>query len=460
MTRGAPSPDLVRALRRLEQINEELLARTPENMPEPSLQRVQQVMDLLGSPQKSYPVIHVTGTNGKTSTSRIISHILTEYGLSVGRLTSPHLHDFRERISIDESSIDPVRFVDVYDDVLPFVQMVDEQSVAAGGPRLTYFEMIVVLAYAAFADRPVDVAVIEVGLGGSWDATNVADGIVAVVSPIDLDHTALLGRTREAITREKRGIIKPGAIAVSSNQDAEVVDMLAEHSAQVGARLVVADGGESSLGVYERMNAVGGQVISFRGLIGDYREVFFSLFGAHQADNAALAVAACEAFLGGGDSPLDENILREALSTAASPGRAEIVRRSPVVMVDAAHNPHGARALRRTIRDAFNFSPVIGLLGVLADKDIDGLITELEPLFDQVVVTRSTSPRAVEPQALAEVAEDFFGEDRVHVVPSLPEAIDKAAALADEGGVTGAVVATGSVTIAAEVRFLLGENSL
>jgi len=309
------------------------------------------------------------------------------------------------------------------------------------------------VAYAAFADAPVDVAVVEVGMGGSWDATNVADGTVAVVTPIALDHERFLGSSVEDIATEKAGIIKEGALAVIGVQEPEVTEILLERAAEVGAKPAVEG---TAFGVLARDLAVGGQQVSIRGLSGDYNDLFLPLHGAHQGHNAAIALAAVEAFIGGGEQPLDIDVVRAGFAEVSSPGRLEIVRRSPTVLVDAAHNPAGAEALRAALEDSFNFARIIGVIAVLADKDATQMLEILEPVLDEVVVTRTTSPRAMSPRALGDLATEIYGENRVTVVDSLPEALDRAAGLADEGGVAGGVLATGSITTAAEVRLLLG----
>ncbi|HEX8971313.1 folylpolyglutamate synthase/dihydrofolate synthase family protein [Oryzihumus sp.] len=439
--------------KRMREVEQEILARTPEHDLEPSLDRIAAVMELLGDPQRAFPVIHVTGTNGKTSTTRMIERLLREAGLSTGRFTSPHLHDIRERIALNGKPIPPEKFVAAYEEVLPYIEMVDTKSVDEGGPRMTYFEVVVAVAYAAFADAPVDVAVVEVGMGGSWDATNVADGTVAVVTPIALDHERFLGSSVEDIATEKAGIIKEGALAVIGVQEPEVTEILLERAAEVGATTAVEG---SQFGVLARDIAVGGQQVSIRGLSGDYNDLFLPLHGAHQGHNAAIALAAVEAFIGGGEQPLDIDVVRAAFAEMSSPGRLEIVRRSPTVLVDAAHNPAGAEALRAALEDSFNFARIIGVIAVLADKDATQMLEVLEPVLDEVVVTRTTSPRAMSPKALGDLATEIYGENRVTVVDSLPEALDRAAGLADEGGVAGGVLATGSITTAAEVRLLLG----
>ncbi len=415
-------------------------------------------MQLMGEPQRTFPVIHVTGTNGKTSTARIIESVLREMGLKTGRFTSPHLHSMLERIAVGGRPIDPERFLAAYDDVAAFVELVDARSVAAGGPPMTYFEVLVAVAYAAFADLPVDVAVVEVGMGGSWDATNVVDAPVSVVTPIDVDHRHFLGDTPGVIAREKAGIIKADGIAVVGAQpDRDAAEVLIDRAADVGARIVVEG---NDFGVAEREVALGGQQLSLTGLAGSYPELFLPLHGAHQAQNAAVAVAAVEAFVGGGEQALDLDVLRAGLAAVESPGRLEIVRRSPTVLVDAAHNPAGARALRDAITDAFTFVKLVGVVAVMADKDAAEMLEVLEPVLDEVVVTRNSSPRSMRPRELGELAGEVFGEHRVTVVDELPDALDRAAGMADDGGAGGGVLATGSVVTAAEVRLLLGTTDV
>lgn len=438
---------------RMRQVEHAILSRAPEHDLEPSLERIAAVMEMLGDPQRSYPVIHLTGTNGKTSTTRVIESLLRELGLKTGRFTSPHLHSMRERIAISGEPISAERFLAAYDDVLPFIDMVDARSAAENGPRMTFFEVLVAVAYAAFADAPVDVAIVEVGMGGGWDATNVADGSVAVVTPIDLDHQHFLGTRTEDIAHEKSGIIKEGALAVIGVQEPDVAQILAERAEQVGARIAF-EGNEFSLSAREV--AVGGQQIAIRGIGGEYDDLFLPLHGVHQAHNAVLAVAAVEAFLGGGEQRLEPEVVRAGLAAVTSPGRLEVVRRSPTVIVDAAHNPAGARALREAMEDSFTFIRVVGVVAILQDKEAAEMLEILEPVLDHVVVTRTTSPRAMRPAELGRIAEEIYGEDRVTVVDDLPGALDTAAGLADEGGVGGGVLATGSVVTAAEVRMLLG----
>jgi dihydrofolate synthase/folylpolyglutamate synthase len=441
------------AKQRLRAVYSELLARTPEDRMQPRLGPVRRVCELLGEPQRAYPVIHLTGTNGKTSTARMIERLLREHNLRTGRFTSPHLQDVTERISVDGRPLSAAKFVEVYEDVAPYVAMVDGELRQADQVPITYFEMLAVMAFAAFADAPVDVAVVEVGLGGTWDATNVADATVAVITPISLDHTRMLGDTVAEIAGEKAGIITEGGFVVMAQQPVEAAEVLLAKAVE-GRATVAREGME--FGVTSRQVAVGGQVVTVQGLAGTYTDVFLPLHGEHQAHNMAVAIAAVEAFIGNGDQPLSADVVQEAMADMTSPGRLELVRQSPAVIVDAAHNPAGAQALVAAMEEAFNFTYLVGVVGVLADKDAGAILDVLEPLLDEVVITRSTSPRAVPVGVLAEEAEDVFGEDRVHVEERLDDAIVAAADRAEaEGGQTGGVLVTGSVTVAGEARVLL-----
>ncbi|HWJ82108.1 MAG TPA: folylpolyglutamate synthase/dihydrofolate synthase family protein [Nocardioides sp.] len=431
---------------------EALLSRWPETRLEPSLDRILAFTELLGDPQRAYRSIHLTGTNGKTSTSRMIDALLRTLELRTGRFTSPHVERMGERISIDGEPLDDDAFVRAFNDVAPYTHLVDEQETHP----LSFFETIVGMAYAAFADAPVDVAVVEVGMGGSWDATNVIDADVAVVTPIALDHTRYLGGTPAAIAEEKAGIIKAGATAVVALQDADVLEVLLRRAAEVGAT-VAREGLE--FGVVDRTPAVGGQVLTLQGLRGRYDDVFLPLYGAHQAQNAVLALAAVEAFLGG-DQPLSDEVVREAFEHVTSPGRLEVVRRSPTIVLDAAHNPAGAEATAAALEDSFRFDPLVGVIGVMADKDHEGLLAAFEPHLEQVVITQNSTARAMPAEELAVVAREVFGADRVTVVPRLADALDAAAALAESGSgdslSSGAVLVTGSVVTVGEARALLG----
>ena len=441
------------AASRLPSLLAQLTTRWPENRIEPSLARIAAVVDLLGDPQRTYPVIHVTGTNGKTSTARMIEALLRALGLRTGLFTSPHLLDPRERICFDGQPISAGRFLRTWDGISPFIELVDKRSVADGGIPLSFFEVMTALAFAAFADAPVDVAIVEVGMGGAWDATNVADGMVAVVTPIDIDHVEYLGETVAMIALEKAGIIKADAFVVLAQQELAAAEVLLARSLEMAAT-VAREGLE--FGVLTRGVAVGGQVLTLKGLRAEYEDVFLPLFCEHQGTNAAVAVAAVEAFIGGGNEELDIDIVREGFALVSSPGRLEIVRRNPTVILDAAHNPHGARALATAIADSFDFAQLFAIVGVMNDKDAAGILTALEPVVDRVIVTESTSGRAMPGAALTAIASSIFGADRVWTEPELLAAVDRAFALAEESGEFGGVgvLVTGSVALVGDAKRL------
>lgn len=437
----------------LEQLWTQLESRWPENVIEPTLARIAALTDLLGSPQSTFPVIHITGTNGKTSTARMIESLLRSFGLRTGLFTSPHLVDPRERIRLEGEPIDAERLLQAWAEIEPYVAVVDANSASDGGAPLSYFEILTALAFTAFADAPVDVAIVEVGLGGGWDSTNVAHGAVCVITPVGLDHREYLGDTIEEVAEEKSGIIKPESIAVLAQQELAAAEVLLARCATVDAA-VAREGIE--FGVVAREVAVGGQLLTLRGTAAEYEGVFLPLFGEHQAHNAAVALAAVEAFLSG-VGPLDADLVRAGFAEVASPGRLEIVRRSPTIILDAAHNPHGARALALALQDSFDFTSLVGVVGMLAEKDALGVLEALEPVLTRIVVTQPVSPRARDAQDLAALAEECFGPDRVFVEPSLPEAIDRAAGLAEEAGEYGGagVLVTGSVVLVGQARGLL-----
>ncbi|MFG1877219.1 bifunctional folylpolyglutamate synthase/dihydrofolate synthase [Sphaerisporangium sp. NPDC049003] len=429
-------------------VEKAILQRGVEWDIDPTLDRINVLMDLLGQPQRAYPVVHITGTNGKSSTARMIDSLLRERNLRVGRFTSPHLTSMRERISLDGEPLSEDRFAEVYEDVHPYLELVDQQQ-----GRLSFFETLTAMAYAAFADAPVDVAVIEVGMGGTWDSTNVADGAISVVTPISLDHVGYLGPDIEAIAREKAGIIKPGATAVLAQQPLAAAEVLMRRAAETGAT-VAREGLE--FGVAHREIAMGGQLLRLQGLKGVYDEVFLPLFGEHQAGNAACALAAVEA-LTGGDDPLDADLVRRAFAQVSSPGRLEVIRRGPTVVVDAAHNPGAMEVVVQALEESFGFSRLVAVVAVMADKDVSGVLELLEPVVEEIVVTRNSSPRSMDPEELARLAEDIFGSERVHEVARIDDAIDIAIGLAEETGeFAGAgVLITGSVVTVGDARTLL-----
>jgi len=427
-----------------------LTSRWPEHRVAASLGRIRALTELLGDPQRAYPVIHLTGTNGKGSTAAMIESLLRADGLRTGRFTSPHVMSVNERITIDGQPISDERFDDLWREIEPYVALVDQQEI--DGVHMTFFEIITAMAYAAFADAPVDVAVVEVGMGGAWDATNVADADVAVVTPIDLDHTHVLGRTISEITREKAGIIKPGAHAILAGQSVEAAEILLARCAEVGA-LPQREGVD--FGVIDRKLAVSGQLIRLSAADGPVDDIFLPLYGAHQAANAGQALAAVEAFLG--LKALNPDVVREGFAQVHFPGRLELVRRTPAVVLDAAHNPHGARAAAAAITEAFTFAPLIGVVAVMGDKDARGILEVFEEIMNRVVITQvASTSRGMPADVLGELAREIFGASRVTVVPRLDDAIDQAVALAEEDVVGSAgVLITGSVVAIGEARTLL-----
>nr|WP_255717531.1 folylpolyglutamate synthase/dihydrofolate synthase family protein [Corynebacterium sp. ACRPF] len=462
---AAPQEVSAEELRALAEVEEELNERWPETKIEPSLDRIEMLMDLLGHPERSFDVIHIAGTNGKSSTARMVDSLLRAFHRRVGLVTSPHLQRVTERIGIDGQPIHPRDYVRIWHEIKPFVEMVDAQSDAP----MSKFEVLVGLSYAAFADAPVDVAVVEVGLGGRWDATNVVNADVSVITPVGLDHTDYLGDTLAEIAGEKAGIIKPREdaddpltpnenIVVIAEQDSEAMRVILQQAVDVEAG--VARSG-SEFAALESRIAVGGQQVNIQGLGGLYEDIFLPLHGEHQAKNAAVALAAVEAFFGASAGhPLDVATVRNGFAQAISPGRLERVRTSPTTFIDAAHNPHGAKALGAALDRDFDFARLIGVLSIFADKDATGILTALEPYLTEVVITQNSSPRALDAYDLAETARDIFGEERVHVADNLPGAYAQAVELAEDAEVQSGsgIIITGSVVTAGDARAMFGKE--
>ena len=442
----------------LREIEAAIFGRRGEGHVHPTNERMQALIELLGDPQRNYRAIHLTGTNGKTSTARIVDELLRGFGLRTGRYTSPHLVSVTERIVVDGAPVSDVTFVEGYREIEPYVELVDSRF----DTPLSFFEIVTALAFSIFADAPVDVAVVEVGLGGTWDNTNVIDGEVAIVTPIGLDHTQYLGDTVVRIAGEKAGIIKPDAVAVLAAQPAEAAAELIRRAAEVGAT-VAREGLE--FGVVERRIAVGGQFLTLQGLAGIYDEIFLPLHGAFQAQNAACALAAVEAFFGAdaASGPLDLETVRGSFAAVRSPGRLEPVRSAPTILLDAAHNPAGMTASLTAVAEAFQFRRLVAVVGVMADKDATGMLELLEPAIDELVVTQNSSERGLSADELAAVAVPIFGPDRVTVEARLDDAIEVGVRLAEDTGddvLAGAgVLITGSVVTAGEARTLLGGPS-
>ena len=438
--------------KRADLVYQALLERQGEKWVQPRVERTRRVLEFLDDPQRTYRVVHVTGTNGKTSTSRMIESLLRAHGLRTGLFTSPHLERFTERMLVDGEPISDAAVADAWDEISPFVTIVDAELHAQGDAALTFFELLTVLAFVAFADAPIDVLVLEVGMGGAWDSTNTADGDVAVFTPIDIDHVDRLGETIAEIATVKSGIIKPGAAVVSARQDAAAGAVLRAGAAAQGAS--IAFEGESFALTAQRL-AVGGQLISVRGIAASYDDEYLPLYGEHQAFNAALAIAAVESLIGGGAQPIAGDVLADGLGAVTAPGRLQLVGTHPTVLVDAAHNPHGARALAQALRDSFAFEDWGVVLGVLDDKDAAGIVAALQPVATHVFATAPNSPRASDADAVADIVEDAGLAVTVHHdVASATAAAREWAAASDQR----AVVVVGSVVLAGEAIALSADE--
>ncbi|WRS30067.1 folylpolyglutamate synthase/dihydrofolate synthase family protein [Actinomycetaceae bacterium MB13-C1-2] len=436
----------------LNVVYQDLITRTPEHDFDPTLDRVQQVLYILGDPQDAYPILHIAGTNGKTSTTRLSSALLSGFGLRVGAFTSPHLTSVRERIQVNGQPLSAREFLSAWQDVSPYIDMVDEKADEAGTPKISYFEALAITALAAFADIPVDAAVIEVGLGGRFDATNVVNSGVQVITPISFDHQKYLGNTIEEIAGEKAQIIKPGSIVVVSSQDPAALAVIEQRIQETDSIMRLQD---RDWAVESRQPGVGGQMISVRTPAALYEELFIPLHGEHQAQNAAAALVAVEAIMGG--KALPPEVVEAGFLQARSPGRLEIVRRSPTVIVDAAHNPAGVAAMRTGLAEAFHLDYLVGVFSAMADKNIEAMLVEIEPAMDQIVLTQMQGARPIDIDDLTEIAVGVFGEDRVHVKPDLADALEEAVKLMDapsDPSLQRAVVAFGSIMLAGDVTAL------
>jgi dihydrofolate synthase/folylpolyglutamate synthase len=429
------------------EVEDALLARVPENKIRPRLEPTARLAELLGDPQKSYRVIHVTGTNGKTSTSRFIERLLREHGLRTGRFTSPHLVKLNERMSLDGEPVSDERLYSVWTEIEPIVALVDAELESSGEDALTFFEVLAVLGFAIFADAPVDVLVLEVGMGGEWDSTNVADGDVAVFTPISLDHMDRLGSTIEEISKTKAGIIKPGSIVISAAQEPEVLKVLSERAAETGEKFLTY--GRDFGVVTSQINKLG-QTVSVRAVAGEYDDLNLPVHGGYQAENAALAVAAVEAFLGGGEQRIMDDVVRASFADFSSPGRLQIVSREPLTILDAAHNVDGAKSLVRAMKESFGSPYAVAIVSILAEKNARALLELLDDTFIEFIITQSESPRAIPAEELAELAREIFGADRVHVQANPQWALAEAAKLLP-ATLGNAIVVTGSVTLVGQV---------
>ena len=432
-----------------------LYARMPTRMG-PSLERITRLAELLDHPERTAPAVHLTGTNGKTSTARMVASLLAAFGVGAGIYTSPHLQDVRERVALPTRPISTEEFAETWTYLEPFLAEVDRTT----DQPVTFYEALTTLAFVWFAELPVDAQVIEVGMGGTWDATNLVHGEVAVINRVSLDHPEL-GDTPAAVATEKAGIIKRGATVVSQAQDDDVLAVIAGRAAGMDARLLLAG---RDFGVEGRRQAVGGQVLDLRTPGGVVRDLLVPLHGRHQADNAAVALVAVEAFLGadegawgpGTDAPaagrreLDPGTVRAGFAAVTSPGRLEVVSRQPLVLLDGAHNPAGARALAAALLEEFVVDRRTVVVACLADKDIRGILKGLAPATGRLVVTTNRSPRAAPAERLRKEAEALGLH--AEVAPDVAAAVRLAVDGATE---SEAVVVTGSLHTVGEARDLL-----
>ena len=442
------------ALAKLREVEAALMARIPEHKLRPRLEPTRRAVELLGDPQKSYRVIHITGTNGKTTTARIIERILREHGLRTGRFTSPHLINLNERIALDGEPVDNEIIYEIFKDIEPALDMVDAELLAAGDSRLTFFEALAVLGFAVFADAPIDVLVLEVGMGGEWDSTNVADGDVAVFTPIDIDHVERLGHTIAEIATTKSGIIKPGSIVVSAPQQPDALAVLETKAGAIADDLKLAG---RDFELISQSESKTGLTFSVRGLTREYDDLFMPLHGKYQAHNAAVAIAAVEAFIGGGQVPIADDILRPALADVTSPGRLQVIAQNPRVILDAAHNPHGARSLGEALVTSFGAPHAVAVLSVLNDKDARELLSALDESIHEFVITQSSSVRALPAAELGQLANEIFGAERVTVAEDFRDALAIAQGKLPAGENT-AVVVSGSITLVGDVLAFVQEQ--
>lgn len=442
-----------------ERVYDELLERVGEAQPEPRLEATRRACELLGDVHDGWSMVHITGTNGKSSTARITESLVRAHGLRTGLLTSPHLVRVNERICLDGEPISDERLVTVWRDIEPILGLVDAELEAAGDPPLTFFEALTALAYAAFTDATIDIGIVEVGMGGEWDSTNIADGDVAVFAPIALDHQGRLGSTLAEIARTKAGIIKPGAEVVTAEQAPEVLDELRRACEIQAAELFTEP---TDFGVASDQLAVGGRLVEVRGLRGTYPPSAVRLSGDYQAHNVALAVAAVETLLG---ERLNDEALAAGLLDAKSPGRLDLIGTEPSVLIDAAHNPHGAEHLAVALRESFAFDDLVLVLGVLREKNVEGIIKPLAEIASRIIITESDSPRAIPAWELAELVRDAIGDEaaetkRVEVVERSYDAFELARREAVELGMRGSagVLITGSITLIGDAAGIAEED--
>lgn len=408
---------------------------------EHGLGRMRALLDHMGHPEHGYPVVHVAGTNGKTSTSRLTSLILVAHGLTTGTYTSPHLQVIQERLAVNGRAATPTEFAQAITDVAAFSDVLE----ARGSTPYTYFELITAAAFAFFADHAVNTAVLEVGLGGRLDATNVVDAEVCLVTSIGLDHTAYLGEDVATIAAEKAAIAGPNSILISGPLPDPALEVVAGRARELG---IQHRRHGSDFEVEESDLGVGGWLATIRGAEATYQDVFLPLHGRYQLTNLAMAIASAEALVG---HRLDPDAVIEAAGAATAPGRMEPLSRSPLLLVDGAHNADGIEVLVESLREEFPTITWHLVFGVMGDKNVELMVDTLAPLLDGVVTTAPSSGRAVEATDLAgRVAPRLTVP--VLVGESVAEALDMARA---EAGPRGAVLVTGSLYLVGEVRDLI-----
>ena len=424
-----------------------LASRWPENKINPSLDRIKLLLDYLGNPQDGLKAIHIAGTNGKTSTSRMIERLLRSLDLRTGLYTSPHLVHPRERISIDGEPISVKNFEEVFKQVEPFLEIVDEKI---PGGSVTFFEVLTAMAFVSFSDTPVDVISLEVGMGGRWDATNVLTPMVSVITPIDLDHQEYLGNTVEKIALEKTGIIKENIPVIVSNQSKDAAKIILAKAIENNSP-IMREGIE--LDVLERSVGIGGQQLTIANPYGTHSELFLPLFGKHQASNAAVSLTAVEAFL---DRQIDHDLVQEAFAEFSSPGRLQVLKRNPTIVIDAAHNPAGIKATKQGITESFQFDNLILILAFMGDKDVNQILEELKGFAQVVILTQTNSARALSVGDLAKKVKNISQfATRIESSDNSSEAIKLAIDIAKDLGNSAGIIALGSVVLAGEIGLLI-----
>lgn len=444
-------------------VERDIMSRPSErNTTNLDLQRMHMILDLLGNPQDSFRVIHITGTNGKGSTARMAEALCRAYGMRTGLYTSPHLEHVNERIAIDGQRLSDDDFVELFNQMKDLIAMVDAKMDEIGSPRMSFFEVLTAMAIWKFADAPVDVAIVEVGMGGRWDATNVLNADAAVIGPIDMDHMAWLGNSVEEIAAEKVGIIKDNCTAIVSEQPHEDAVMpIIEAAAQAHHAQLVRDGQEAR--VVSRMPAVGGQMVTLQTPNGTYEDVPVDKFGEHQAHNALAALCAAEVVIPV-NGALDGDLVAQALSTVQIPGRIEQIRSSPTIIIDGGHNVHAALALRAAVEENYDFTQLVGVIAMMEDKQVEEYLGILEPILSEVIVTENSwRDRVMPAQELKEIADRVFGPERVTCIENLPDAIQAAVDRVDSEDELGVgyghgVVICGSFVTAGDARILLKES--